>query len=126
MVLGSGARADRPHPAAACASGRGSPTPRRPTRWRAPALDPGRLVRYVGTSPETVARAERAVSEELDALPRRRADGRARSTTPAYLLGREPFRRETARQWADLLGLGALSGLPFDDPAWSTAEIPRR
>jgi zinc protease len=86
------------------------------------ALDPGRLVCYVGTSPGTVERAERAVREELDRLL---ADGpRPEEVEDAksYLLGREPFRRETARQWADLLGLATLAGLPFDDPEWLNAR----
>ena len=35
-----------------------------------------------------------------------------------YLLRREPFRRETPQQWADLLAQSALYRLPFDDPEW--------
>ncbi len=54
--------------------------------------------------------AEGPTAEELD---------EARS----YLLGREPFRRETARQWADLAAVGALYGLPLEDPAWSADRI---
>jgi zinc protease len=41
----------------------------------------------------------------------------------AYLLGREPFRRETARQWADLLTEAAHYGMPLDDPDWRNAEL---
>ena len=37
--------------------------------------------------------------------------------------GREPFRRETARQWADLAALGAIEGLPLELPGWSRARI---
>ena len=40
------------------------------------------------------------------------------SDARSYLLGREPFRRETARQWADLLAEAAIYGLPVDDPDW--------
>ena len=86
------------------------------------ARDPGRFVCYAGTSPETVAQVERAVREELDRLL---ADGPLPvevEDAKAYLLGREPFRRETARQWADLLGLATLAGLPFDDPEWLNAR----
>ena len=35
----------------------------------------------------------------------------------SYLLGRDPFSRETARQWADLLAQSEHYGLPLDDPA---------
>jgi zinc protease len=81
-------------------------------------LDPGRLVVYVGTGPATVEQAEASVVEELRRLvaegvtPAEIADARS------YLLGREPFRRETARQWADILGEAILYGVPEDDPEW--------
>lgn len=84
--------------------------------------DPGRLVVYVGTSPDTVAQAERAAVEEIERLL---ADGltdieveEARS----FLLGREPFRRETARQWAEMLAEAELFGLPVDDPEWTALK----
>ena len=41
----------------------------------------------------------------------------------AYLLGREPFRRETARQWADLLTEAEHYGLPLDDPEHRQPEL---
>jgi predicted Zn-dependent peptidase len=41
----------------------------------------------------------------------------------AYLLGREPFRRETARQWADILTEAAHYGLPLDDPEQRKTEL---
>jgi len=40
-----------------------------------------------------------------------------------YLLGREPFRRESARQWADLLAEGAYWGLPLEDARWCEREL---
>jgi zinc protease len=82
------------------------------------SLDPGRLLMHIGTSIETVARAESVAREELarfieDGLtPAEFEDART------YLLGREPFRRETPQQWADLLAQSALLGLPYDDPEW--------
>jgi zinc protease len=86
-------------------------------------LDAGRLVAYAGTSPATLARAERAIVEELEQV---RAAGLAVEEIEearAYLAGREPFRRETARQWADLAAAGAIEGLPFEDEAWSRRRI---
>ena len=41
----------------------------------------------------------------------------------AYLLGREPFRRETARQWADLLLEAEHYRLPLDDARLRAAEL---
>ena len=41
----------------------------------------------------------------------------------AYLLGREPFRRETARQWADLLIEAEEYGIPLDDFEHRKAEL---
>lgn len=78
-------------------------------------LDPGRFVAYVATSPTTVAQAERGIVEELERLL---ADGVTEAEVTeakAYLMGREPFRRETARQWAEILAEATFYGLPSDD-----------
>jgi zinc protease len=83
----------------------------------------GRLVVYVATSPQTLTRAEAAAREELERLL---ADGVGEvelAEARSYLLGREPFRRETARQWADLLAEAAYWGLPLDDAAWCEREL---
>jgi len=87
------------------------------------ARDRGRLVCYVGTSPATAARAEAAVREELARLFAEGPTADEVEEARSYLLGREPFRRETARQWADLLAAAALTGQPLDDPAWVTARL---
>jgi zinc protease len=79
-------------------------------------LDCGRLVVFVGTSPETVERAERAVREELARLAAEGLDREELEACRSYLLGREPFERETARQWAELLAEAVHYGLPFDRP----------
>jgi len=85
--------------------------------------DPGRLVAYVGTSPATVARAEAGVIEEIARLVEDGIEPAELEEARAYLLGREPFRRETARQWADLLTEAVQYGLPLDDPALREAEL---
>jgi len=85
--------------------------------------EPGRLVVYAATSPRTLEQAEASAREELQRLL---ADGIAEDEfqeARTYLLGREPFRRETARQWADLLAEGAYWGLPLHDAAWCEAEL---
>ena len=87
--------------------------------------EPGRLVVYVGTSPKTVAKAEASAREELARLLDGGIGDDEFEEARTYLLGREPFRRETARQWADLLAEGAYWGLPLDDAAWCEAELLR-
>ena len=79
---------------------------------------PGRLVIHAGTAVERVDELLVAVGEELERFiddgPRADEFQEARS----YLLGSDPFRRETARQLAALEAQEALFGLPFGDPAW--------
>lgn len=86
-------------------------------------LDPGRLVAYVGTSPATVERARIGVVEEITRLVEEGIEDAEMEEARAYLLGREPFRRETARQWADILTEAEQYGLPLDDPAQREAEL---
>jgi zinc protease len=86
-------------------------------------LDPGRLVAYVGTSPATVERARVGVIEEITRLVEGGITEDELEEARAYLLGREPFRRETARQWADILTEAAHYGMPIDDPDWRIAEL---
>lgn len=86
-------------------------------------LDPGRLVAYVGTSPATVEQAERGVVEEITRLVEDGVEDAELEEARAYLLGREPFRRETARQWSDLMIEAEHYGLPLDDPDARTAEL---
>ncbi|HYN19428.1 MAG TPA: pitrilysin family protein [Thermoanaerobaculia bacterium] len=86
-------------------------------------LDPGRLVAYVGTSPATVERAQVGVIEEITRLVDGGVENSELEEARAYLLGREPFRRETARQWADLLTESAHYGLPLDEPESRIAEL---
>lgn len=85
--------------------------------------EPGHLLAYVGTSPQTLARAEQAVREELARLL---ADGVTEEEVQdarTYLLGREPFRRETARQWSELLAEAGYWQLPLADPEWRRSRI---
>jgi zinc protease len=86
-------------------------------------LDRGRYVAYVGTAPASVERAERAIAEETGRLVESGLTAREIAEARSYLLGREPFRRETARQWADLAALGEIEGLPLADPDWARERI---
>ncbi len=86
-------------------------------------FDPGRLVAYVGTSPDTVAQAERGVVEEIARLVEGGVTDDELEEARAYLLGRDPFQRETARPWAELLNEAALYGLAVDQPAWRLERL---
>jgi zinc protease len=88
-------------------------------------LDAGRLVLYCATSAATVERAEAAARQELERFVADGPEDEEVEDARAYLLGREPFRRETARQVADLLVRAEYLGLPMDRPAWR-AECLRR
>ncbi len=85
--------------------------------------DPGRLAVYIGTSPETVDQAEAAAREEIDRLLQDGLTEREVDEARSFLLGREPFRRETARQWAEMMAEAELFGLPVDDPDWTARRI---
>ncbi len=86
-------------------------------------LDAGRLVAYVGTSPATVEQAERGIVEEITRLVEDGIEDAELEEARAYLLGREPFKRETARQWADILVEAEQYDLPLEDPGARTAEL---
>jgi zinc protease len=85
--------------------------------------DPGRLVAYVATAPGTVDQAERGVIEEIARLRDGGISDSELEEARSYLLGREPFRRETARQWAELLVEAEQYGLPLDDPGRRVAGL---
>ncbi|HEX2254847.1 MAG TPA: pitrilysin family protein [Thermoanaerobaculia bacterium] len=86
-------------------------------------LDPGRLVLYAGTSPATVEQAERGMREELARLVEDGPTDEETEAARAWLLGREPFRRETARQWADLMAEAMHYRLPVDRPEWRAGRL---
>ena len=86
-------------------------------------VDPGRLVVYAGTAPDRLDAAERAIREELTRVAEDGVDPRELEDARTWLLGREAFRFETARQWAEALGDAALYGRPEDDPAWHRERL---
>jgi zinc protease len=88
-------------------------------------LDEGRLTCYVGTAPGTLDQAEASVRDELAKFLVEPIPPADLESARSYLLGREPFRRETARQWADLMAVSALLNLPLDDPDWYPDQIRR-
>ena len=81
-------------------------------------LDPGRFEIYVGSARDQAERCESALRDELRRLVDEPVADSEVEEARAFLLGREPFRRETARQWAGLLGEAVLFGVPVDRPEW--------
>jgi zinc protease len=81
-------------------------------------LQSGRLEIYAAVAPDNVARLERAVREELERLLEDGFNEQELDQAKAYLVGCEPFRRETARQWSEILAEAALYDRPVDDPEW--------
>lgn len=88
-------------------------------------LDPGCCEIYLATAPEQAARAEAVVREEVDRLAAEPFPRAELEEARSYLLGCEPFQRETARQWAVLLAEAAFYGLPLDRPGWTREQIER-
>lgn len=86
-------------------------------------LAPGRFQAYVGTSPERVEQAERAVREEVERFVAEGPTEAEVDEARAYLLGREPFRRQTLSQWADLMAAAELYGIPLDRPEWRSERL---
>lgn len=86
-------------------------------------LEPGRLVVYLGTSADRVEQAEHGVREELERLVAEGIGDDELESCRSYLLGREPFERETARQWAELSAEAVLYGLPLDEPGWREERL---
>jgi zinc protease len=86
-------------------------------------LEPGRLVAYVATAPELIPQAEQGVGEEIAQLAAAGVSTEELEEARSYLLGREPFRRESARQLADLAVEALHLQLPWDEPAQRAAAL---
>lgn len=83
----------------------------------------GRLAIYLGTAEDNLEQAEASVRDELARLLEHGVSDEEVDGAKAYLLGREPFRQETAGQWGDLLGQAGYFGAPWDDPAWRRRRL---
>jgi zinc protease len=79
---------------------------------------PGHLMVYCGTSPDKAKHAGRATFEELEKLLQEGIAEEEMEEARSYLLGSDALRRETLRQWSDLLATSVLFGLKTEDPAW--------
>jgi len=81
-------------------------------------VDPGRLIVQAATSPSRLERAELVIREELERFATSGPSEAEFEEARSFLEGREAFRRETARQVADLLIEAEFTGLSIDRPDW--------
>jgi zinc protease len=88
-------------------------------------LEAGRFSIYLGTSPENLEQAERSLRQELDRLLTDGIGEQELRDARSYLVGRDPFRRETARQWASLMAEAGFYGIPADRPEWAIQELEK-
>lgn len=79
---------------------------------------PGRLVVHLATAPGRVEAALLAVREELDRFVSEGVSEAELEEARTYLLGSEPFRRESPRQLAALGARSMLYGVSWDEPGW--------
>ncbi len=79
---------------------------------------PGHLMVYCGTSPDKARHAAAAMEEELEKVLQDGIGESELEEARAYLLGSDALRRETLRQWSELLAESVLFGLNTEDPAW--------
>ena len=85
----------------------------------------GRLAIYLATAEENLEKAEASVRDELARLLEDGVSDEEFESARAFLLGREPFRQETARQWGDLLAQAGYFETPWDDPSWRRERLAR-
>ena len=83
----------------------------------------GRLVVHAGTGPRRVEAAVAAIREEIERFVGDGIAWRELEEARSYLLGSDPFRRETARQLAVLQAQALLFGVPVDDAAWLVERL---
>jgi len=92
-------------------------------------IDPGHLVLYAGTAERNIDRVVGAMEEELERILETRVSRRELADAKSFLLGREPFRHETGRQWASRLVeeelFGELSAETFvrEISRWTPTEL---
>lgn len=86
-------------------------------------LDPGRAAVHLGVAPGAVDRAAAAIRQELERLLDDGVTAEELDDARSYLLGREPFRRETARQWSVLLAAAELYGEPLERHDWLREQL---
>lgn len=86
-------------------------------------IDAGRMVAYAGVATANLDRAERAIREELERFLDQGIGQDELEAARSYLLGRDPFRRETPGQWANLLGESELYGIDVADPGWAASKL---
>ena len=80
---------------------------------------PGRFFVYLGTAPESIDAALAGTRDEIQRLLEDGVTAAEVDEARSYLRGRELFRRETARQWADLMAEACIHRVACASDQWS-------
>ncbi|MCI0485447.1 MAG: insulinase family protein [Blastocatellia bacterium] len=80
------------------------------------AVDPGRFVAYIGTSPENLDKAISGLRSEIERIVREPVDSEELETAKAYLTGHFVFDFQTNAQIARFLVDSEIYGLGYDYP----------
>ncbi len=86
-------------------------------------FEPGHFVVYAGCLPESLAEVESVVRDEVARFVEHGPTVIELENAISFLLGRDPFHRQTAAQWASTLAASELYGLPFDRPEWRRERL---
>jgi predicted Zn-dependent peptidase len=87
------------------------------TSFYEPVREPGALILYLGTAPESAAKAEEGLRQEIEKIRRERVGDDELRRAKNYLLGRYEMDRRTNERQAWYLGFYTVEGVGLDYPA---------
>ena len=93
------------------------------TSFYEPAKEPGALVLYLGTAPQTAAQAERALLDEIARIKRDPVSEAELTRAKRYLLGRYTMDRRTSERLAWYLAFYEVEGVGADYPERYRAAV---
>jgi predicted Zn-dependent peptidase len=93
------------------------------TSFYEPVKEPGALVLYLGTTPQTAAQAERALLDEVARIKRDPVPEAELTRAKRYLLGRYTMDRRTSERLAWYLALYDVEGVGADYPERFRAAV---
>jgi len=88
-----------------------------------PVKDPGALVLYLGTMPDSAARAEAALRDEIRRVQTERVGAEELARAKGYLLGHYAMDRRTNERMAWYLGFYDIEGVGLDYPERDRAAV---
>lgn len=87
------------------------------TSFYEPVREPGALILYLGTAPESAAKAEEELRQEIEKIRREQVGDDELRRAKNYLLGRYEMDRRTNERQAWYLGFYTVEGVGLDYPA---------